>query len=290
MTTTFTRRAFIGTAAAIPFMSPLAGSQTPAVPALPLKNLGLEHLDILVPDTAASAKVYTRIFKTRLHEQPFQGGIRYFILLGDLPANRQVGYIAIGAQGTRPTSIGHYCALAERYDRAGVAAALQAAGFSAGAGGAFGMLPDPDGLELQLFQPPAGLVAAAVPSPLPVEGAGLVKPMGVDHVLLHVSDIEKSLPYYHLMYGSNIKTTRQSNPERLWIELEANTRIGLQKVQAGEKPRFDHYCIKVAPFDRDAVGAGIRQIGLKTIASPDEPDVLRFTDNYDITVELKPAG
>jgi len=290
MTTTFTRRAFIGTAAAIPFMSPLAGSQTPAVPALPLKNLGLEHLDILVPDTAASAKVYTRIFKTRLHEQPFQGGIRYFILLGDLPANRQVGYIAIGAQGTRPTSIGHYCALAERYDRAGVAAALQAAGFSAGAGGAFGMLPDPDGLELQLFQPPAGLVAAAVPSPLPVEGAGLVKPMGVDHVLLHVSDIEKSLPYYHLMYGSNIKTTRQSNPERLWIELEANTRIGLQKVQAGEKPRFDHYCIKVAPFDRDAVGAGIRQIGLKTIASPDEPGVLRFTDNYDITVELKPAG
>ena len=29
--------------------------------------------------------------------QPFQGNIRYFILLGDLPQNRQVGYIAIGA-------------------------------------------------------------------------------------------------------------------------------------------------------------------------------------------------
>ena len=76
-----------------------------------------------------------------------------------------MGYIAIGAAGaTRPTAIGHYCALAERYDRAGVAQALQAAGFSAGSGGGFGMLPDPDGLELQLFQPPAGLVAAAVPS------------------------------------------------------------------------------------------------------------------------------
>jgi len=262
--------------------------QAPAAPALPLKNLGLEHLDILVPDTAASAKVYMRVFKTKLHEQPFQGGIRYFILLGDLPQNRQVGYIAIGAQGTRPTSIGHYCALAERYDRAGVASALQAAGFSAGAGGAFGMLPDPDGLELQLFQPPAGLVAAAVPSPLPVESNGLVKPLGVDHVLLHVTDIEKSLPYYHLMYGANIKTTRQTNPDRLWIQLEANTRIGLQKVAAGEKPRFDHYCIKVAPFDRDVVAAGIRQAGLKVIPSADEPEVLRFSDNNDITVELKP--
>jgi catechol 2,3-dioxygenase-like lactoylglutathione lyase family enzyme len=290
--TRYTRRAFlggVGAAACIPFVSASAWGQAPAAPALPLKNLGLEHLDILVPDTAVSAKVYMRVFKTKLHEQPFQGGIRYFILLGDLPQNRQVGYVAIGAQGTRPTSIGHYCALAERYDRAGVASALQAAGFSAGAGGAFGMLPDPDGLELQLFQPPAGLVAAAVPSLLPVESNGLVKPLGVDHVLLHVTDIEKSLPYYHLMYGANIKTTRQTNPDRLWIQLEANTRIGLQKVTAGEKPRFDHYCIKVAPFDRDAVAAGIRQSGLKVIPSPDEPEVLRFADNNDITVELKPA-
>jgi hypothetical protein len=289
---TTTRRTFLtglGTAACLPAIRSIAWGQNPAGPALPLKNLGLEHLDILVPDTAASAKIYMRVFKTKLHEQPFQGNIRYFILLGDLPQNRQVGYIAIGAQGTRPTSIGHYCALAERYDRAGVASALQAAGFSAGSGGGFGMLPDPDGLELQLFQPPAGLVAAAVPSSLPVEANGLVKPLGVDHVLLNVADIEKSLPYYHLVYGSNIKTTRQTNPDRLWIQLEANTRIGLQKAPAGQKPRFDHYCIKVAPFDREAVTAGIRQIGLKVVPSPDEPEVLRFTDNYDITVELKPA-
>ena len=82
-----------------------------------MKNLGLEHLDTIVPDTAASAKFYMQVFRTKLHQQPFQGGIRYFILLGDLPANRQVGYLAIGAAGTRPTSIGHYCTLAERYDR-----------------------------------------------------------------------------------------------------------------------------------------------------------------------------
>jgi len=286
----------IGAAASMPLFSSLnssrglAWAQAPAVPALPLKNLGLEHLDIIVPDTAASAKVYMRVFKTKLHEQPFQGNIRYFILLGDLPQNRQVGYVAIGASGgTRPTAIGHYCALAERYDRAGVAQALQSAGFSAGSGGGFGMLPDPDGLELQLFQPPAGLVAAAVPSTLPVESNGLVTPRGVDHVLLHVTDIEKSLPYYHLVYGANIKTTRTANPDRLWIQLEANTRIGLQKAPAGQKPRFDHYCIKVAPFDRDAVTAGLRQIGVKVLPSPDEPEVLRFSDNYDITVELKPV-
>ncbi|HEX4998508.1 MAG TPA: VOC family protein [Terriglobia bacterium] len=281
------RRAFLTSVAALG-AARVVSAQAPA-PALPLKNLGLEHLDILVPDTAAAAKIYMKIFKTKAHQQPFQGGIRYFILLGDLPENRQVGYIAIGAQGTRPTSIGHYCALAERYDRAGVAGALQAAGFSAGSGGAFGMLPDPDGLELQLFQPPAGLVAAAVPSDLPTGNGGLVTPRGVDHVLLHVTDIEKSLPYYHLMYGANIKTTRQSNPDRLWLLLEANTRVGLQNVPAGQKPRIDHFCIKVAPFDRQAVTSGLEKAELKVLASPDEPDVVRFSDNNGITVELKPA-
>ena len=266
-----------------------AAQAPPAKAALPLENLGLEHLDIIVPDTAASARFYSRIFKSALHQQPVRDTLRYFILLGDLPQNRQVGYIAIGAAGaTRPTAIGHYCALAERYDRAGVAQALQAAGFSAGSGGGFGMLPDPDGIELQLFQLPAGLVTAAVPSSLPVESNGLVTPRGLDHVLLHVTDIEKSMPYYRLVYGADIKTTRTTNPDRLWLQLEGNTRIGLQKAPAGQKPRIDHYCIKVAAFDREAVAAGLRQIGLKVLPSTDEPDVLRFADNYEITVELKP--
>lgn len=282
----------IGAATCAPFISSRAWGQSSAASAsaqaaLPLKNLGLEHLDIVVPDTAVSAQVYMRIFRTKLHEQPFQGGLRYFILLGDLPQNRQVGYIAIGAAGTRPTGVGHYCALAERYDRTGVASALQAAGFSAGTGGGFGMLPDPDGLELQLFQPPAGLVTAAVPSSLPAETNGLVRPVGLDHVLLHVTDIERSMPYYYLVYGSDIKTTKQTNPDRLWLQLEANTSIGLQKVPAGQKPRIEHYCIKVEPFDRNAVAAGLRQIGLQVVPSPDEPEVVRFQDNYGITVELK---
>ena len=281
------RRTFLACLGSAPLLGRAAFGQTP--PARPLKNLGLEHLDILVPDTAASAQVYMQIFRTALHQQPFQGGVRYFILLGDLPQNRQVGYIAIGAAGKRPTSIGHYCALAERYDRAGVAEALKAAGYSAGSGGAFGMLPDPDGLELQLFQPPAGLVTAAVPSPLVATGKGLVRPTGVDHVLLHVTDIAKSLPYYHLVYGADVRTTRQSNPNRVWLHLEADTRIGLQQVPAGQTPRIDHYCIKVEPFDRDAVVAGLRQIGLRVLPSSDEPEVLRFADNYDITVELKPV-
>jgi hypothetical protein len=281
------RRSFIaGMGAAMFASATAAGAQSSAGPALPLKNLGLEHLDIVVPDTAVSAKFYMQVFRTKLHQQPFQGNIRYFILLGDLPANRQVGYIAIGAAGNRPTSIGHYCSLAERYDRNAMAKEMEAAGYKTAQGG-FGMWPDPDGLELQLFQPPAGLVTAAVPSDLPVEANGLVTPLGLDHVILNVRDINASLPYYHFLYGKEVDGVRERNPERLWLNLKADTRIALQQTPAGQSPRIDHFCIKVRPFDREAVTAGLKKIGAEVLASPDEPGIVRFLDNNRIIVELK---
>ena len=103
-------------------------AQAPAPRLLPLDNLGLEHLDIVVPDTAASARFYARIFKTKLHQQPVRDSVRYFVLLGDLPEDRQVGYIAIGAGQGRPASIGHYCVLAKTYNRDAFSSGLYAAG------------------------------------------------------------------------------------------------------------------------------------------------------------------
>lgn len=283
-----TRRSFMaGMGAALFASATAARAQSPVEPALPLKNLGLEHLDIVVPDTAVSARFYMQVFRTKLHQQPFQGGIRYFILLGDLPANRQVGYIAIGAGGNnRSTGIGHYCSLAERYNRDAVAKEMETAGYKT-AQGSFGMWPDPDGLELQLFQPPAGLVTAAVPSELPVETNGLVTPLGLDHVMLNVRSIDGSLPYYHFVYGREVDGARQHNPERLWLNLKNDTRIGLQQASPGQQPAIEHFCIKVRPFDRDAVTAGLKKIGVSILPSIDEPGILRFRDNNGIMLELK---
>ena len=256
--------------------------------ALPLDNLGLEHLDIIVPDPAASARFYARVFKTSLHQQPVRDTLRYFVLLGDLPPDRQVGYIAIGAAGDRAPAIGHYCVLAKVYQRAGFEGALKEAGLpSVPTGpGAIGMWPDPDGLELQLFQPPAGLVTAAVDSPLPVDGQGIVSPLGVDHVLLLVSDLERSLPYYRKVYGPSTERPRDASG-RVWFQLERGTRIGLQQVTSGQKPSIGHFAIKVAPFDRGALTTRLRELSAEVLPSSDEPDVVRFRDNNGIIVELR---
>jgi catechol 2,3-dioxygenase-like lactoylglutathione lyase family enzyme len=264
-------------------------AQRTATTALPLDNLGLEHLDIIVPDPAASARFYSRIFKSALHQQPVRDTLRYFVLLGDLPADRQVGYIAIGAAGQRQPAIGHYCVLATVYDRTGIATALQVAGFAVAAAGPTGVWPDPDRLELQLFQPPAGLVTAAVPSPLPTERDGLLAPRGVDHLLLRVSSLEKALPYYRMMYGTAAEQPRDANG-RVWFHLARNTRLGLEQAAPGQSPSIAHYAITVAPFDRRAFDARLRELKTPVLPSADEPDVVRFADDNGIIVEVRAAS
>jgi catechol 2,3-dioxygenase-like lactoylglutathione lyase family enzyme len=266
-----------------------AQTAPPAVK-LPLDNLGIEHLDIVVPDTAASARLYGRIFKTTVHQQPVRDTLRYFVVLGDVPPDRQVGYVAIGAAQGRPPTIGHYCVLAKVYNRDGFAAALQSAGLPAAptGPGPIGMWPDPDGLELQLFQPPAGLVTAAVQSPLPVDSEGVLTPRGVDHVMLNVSSFDKALPYYRAVYGTGAERARDANG-RVWFALGRNTRIGLQAAN-GQAPTIEHFAIKVAPFDRSALEARLRELGVAVMTSGDEPDVVRFRDNNRILVEVRVAS
>ena len=264
------------------------GRGGPSSMTLPLANLGLEHLDIVVPDGAESAKFYMRIFKAPLHQQPVRDTLRYFVVLGDVPADRQVGYVAIGAANGRPPSIGHYCVLAATYGAQAFTAALKAAGQPSvpTAAGPIGLWPDPDGLELQLFQPPAGLVTAAVPATLDMQRDGFIVPRGVDHVMLQVASLERSLPYYRALYGTAAE--RPKDPHgRVWFELAENTRIALE--QTASTPAISHYAIKVAPFDRAALARRLGEIGSAIIPSPDEPDVLRFQDNYGITVELRVA-
>ena len=251
--------------------------------ALPLANLGLEHLDIVVPDTAASARFYKRVFSSPLHEQEFRGGKRYFVLLGNLAPDRQVGYIAIGAANGRPIGVGHYCTLAESADLAAIGNELANAGYPE-PGGGFGLIPDPDGLELQLFVPPAGLVTAAVPSALEVADDAALAPLGLEHVLLAVSDLPRALRYYRFLYGEGLETRDAEVPERVWFNLARNTRIGIEPAERGASPHFVRFGVKVAPFNSAAVAPVLRAAGAEVLTVA--PSRIRFRDNFRITLEV----
>lgn len=287
------RREFVAglgaTAASMAFM-PAALAQAPAA-VLPLNTPKVDHLDVVVPNVEASARFYMGVFNTTLHAQPFQGGFRYFVLFGELPENRQVGYLAIGDARGRATSIGHFCTSVFNYrrDSMAITAAIEDAvgkaglGNIGGRGGVAGIFNDPDGIEIQFLPAPDTLVTAAVPSDLVAAHKGLVTPRGVDHVLLHVADLQKGAQFYRILYGPD--ASRDKNPERIWFRI-GDTRIGLEQAAAGQKPHIEHFGVKVAPFDRTAVTAGLKTLGATAIASPDEPGVLRFRDVDGIAVEL----
>lgn len=289
------RRTFItalAAASALPLVATAgARAQQPPRPLLPLNTPKLDHLDIIVPDVEASARFYMGVFNTTLHAQPFQGGFRYFVLLGDLPENRQVGYVAIGDSRGRGTYIGHFCTSVFDYRRdsaaisAAIADAVDKAGLGklSGGGGIGGIFSDPDGIEIQFLPAPDTLVTAAVPSDLAPARAGLVTPRGVDHVLLHVADLQKGVQFYRILYGK--EAVHEKSPERVWFQI-GDTRLGVEQAAPGQKPHIEHFGIKVAPFDRAIVTAGLTRLGARVIPSPDEAGVLRFRDPDGIAVEL----
>jgi catechol 2,3-dioxygenase-like lactoylglutathione lyase family enzyme len=191
-----------------------------------------------------------------------------------------VGYLAIGASGERPTPIDHYCALVEDYEPGAMAARLATAGL---APGRVGLIADPDDVRLQLLRVPGGLAPSTVPAGRAVDGDALLKPTALDHVVLRVSALERALPFYRTFFGREAKRTG----DRAWFQI-AGTRLALEPIAAGETPRIARFCVSVAPYDRAAVGAALRELGATLSASADDGE-LRFTDPDGLQVAVRTA-
>jgi hypothetical protein len=137
-----------------------------------------------------------------------------------------------------------------------------------------------------LFTLPAGLVTAAVPSTLDVDPQGLLEPRGLGNVLLHVTDMDRSLAYYRTLYGTGLETPDPDNPDRIWLQLKRNTRIGLEAGATGESARIARFGIKVAPFDHELVSDRLRQIGTDVLYQSAADGLIRFQDRDGITLEV----
>ena len=255
---------------------------------LPLDNLGLEHLDIVVPDPAASARFYRASSGPHSISSRCATRCATSSCSATFPPNGRSATSPLARpQAERRRSATTACWRRSTTARAWRAHCRPPASASPRRGRP-GMWPDPDGLELQLFQPPAGLVTAAVPSTLPTPRDGLLIPRGVDHLLLRVRSLEKSLPYYRLVYGPAAERPRDANG-RVTFELAHDTRLVLEETPPGQAPAIAHYALKVAPFDRAALIARLRDLGARVLEAADEPDVVRFADNNGIVVEVRVA-
>jgi glyoxylase I family protein len=272
------RRAWLARAANLAAGSLLVSRSQAQQRLLPLQNSGLDHLSITVPDSLQAATFYARIFDPQVfHERT--GVQRYYVRLG-------AAYIAFGPQANVTPYIDHIAAgvtgfVEADFGKAETKGEIAAAGLAAPPG-ALPMLSDPDKLRLQLVNTTHGLFDTIMPGGrVSPEPAALI-PSGLDHIMLSVTDVDRSVAYYRKLFGAEASTDR--NPRRVWFKL-ADTRLGLEAAPAGEKPSFSHFCVKVAGFHRDLVKARLRRLGV-SIEPGSEKGTLRFRDLHNLPVEV----
>ncbi len=239
---------------------------------LPLNNTGLEHYGMTVADPEAAAKFYGRIFDPQLFQER-DPPPRYYVRLGK-------SYLAFGGnKDVAAPSIDHFCVLTEGYGQGEARKLMEAAGVTFGGNGPLGMATDPDGLRLQLLAVPGGLARTIIPSSRISQDDALVQAIGTDHIVLHVSDLEKSTAHYRKIFGPETKSGK-----RVWFTV-AKTRLGLEAAAAGEKPSIHHICLRTAGFDKRGVTEKLKSAGVEVVSAGDE-NVVRFRDLNGLFIEL----
>jgi len=240
----------------------------------------LDHVEFLVSDPEKSAAFYARVFG-------MSGG--NIVLKNNKTTRRYVklgpSYIAMDRNAQGAINVDHFCAGIPGFDVAVVHRYLDAKGiayrdFPSGKDMA---VPDPDGTRLQLATDNGWaqlLTGTASPEAISIGGEAIFRPTGIEHILLNVTDPEKSAAFYEKILGP----VTQRNNNRIWFQAGTG-RIGLLKTPAGEKAGVNHYCVAVETFDYNTAVKKLEQAGVKL----DKPEIagspdLRDPDGYRVQV------
>jgi catechol 2,3-dioxygenase-like lactoylglutathione lyase family enzyme len=269
------RRTLLGTVAAVAPLAVLSSrawaEETLKGDELPLHTTGLEHIGMVVPDVEAAARFYSSLFNPDMQKEK-DAPLRYYVMTGS-------GYIALGSRpGVTEPRVDHYCTLVRGYERERMNSTLAAKGIKAVARG---VVPDPDGIGLQLIAVPGGPGPTAIPGGRLVEREPLVKPIGFDSILLKVADVQRSSDFYRHFFN-----TARAPEKGQAAFAAADTHIVLRPMAAGERPGVERYAMRVAKFDRAKVLKGLAVLGA-TPETKGPAGVVRFRDPNGLAVELK---
>jgi catechol 2,3-dioxygenase-like lactoylglutathione lyase family enzyme len=245
-----------------------------------LRFTALDHVEFLVADPEKSAAFYARVFGMSGGNTVLKNNktTRRYVKLGP-------SYIAMDRNAQGAINVDHFCAGIPGFDVAAVHSYLDAKGiayrdFPSGKDMA---VPDPDGTRLQLAADNGWaqlLTGTASPETISAGGEAIFRPTGIEHILVNVSDPEKSAAFYEKILGP----VTQRNNNRIWFQAGTG-RIGLLKTPAGEKAGVNHYCVAVEKFDYDTAVKKLQQAGVKL----DKPEIagapdLRDPDGYRVQV------
>ena len=279
----------LGILAATPLLGGPARAQAPAASGavaapmtLPLKLTSLiGHIGVSVRDVLQSATFYSKLVggdNVNGEKQPF---LRYFMNLN--PGSVAIGKLGtLGSVGQTKPLIDHFCVTAAPFDDAAWRARLKAEGLTYVAQGVF---LDIDNIAIQVAGGEGGeSLSTGTVTRLDslYTGEPLIRTHGYDHVLLRVRDLDKTAAFWKKVFGFS-PSARDS--EELWIS-DGSVRLGFRTIKGGEQPGIEHYALKVAPFDRVALGKELVKLGATSGTFDSKRNVLSFDDPDGLKVQL----
>jgi catechol 2,3-dioxygenase-like lactoylglutathione lyase family enzyme len=234
----------------------------------------LDHVEFFVSDIQKSVAFYARIFGNTVMKNTKT--TRRYVKLG-------AAYIAMD-QGPQ-IRVDHFCAGIPQFQVAAMHSYLEQRGvayrdYPSGRDLSVG---DLDGTRLQLasdngWDQLSGGTAA--PESIPTNGEPIFRPTGLDHILVNVSDPEKSAAFYEKILGP----VTQRNNNRTWFQAGTG-RIGLLQTPSGQRPGVNHFCVSAAGFDYDTVVKKLEQAGAK-LEAPEVAGAPEFRDPDGYLVQV----
>jgi catechol 2,3-dioxygenase-like lactoylglutathione lyase family enzyme len=236
----------------------------------------LDHVEFYVSNAEKSRDFFVRIFGNTLKNR----GAKRYLKLGST-------YMAFepprgnGAAG----AVDHFSVAIKKLDmpklhafldRRGVAYQDYPSGRDTG-------VNDPDSIRTQLSPEDGWSLlnpATFLPEAAPLPDEPIFQPTGLDHILLNVADVEKSVAHYRKFLGQPMP----GNNDRIWFQVGAS-RVGLLKTPAGGRPGVNHFCVSAAAYNYDAVVRRLRQAGAK-VETAEVAGAAEFRDPDGLLVQV----
>jgi catechol 2,3-dioxygenase-like lactoylglutathione lyase family enzyme len=258
MSFSITRRQALGILAAAPF----------AAADSPLDFTALDHIEFFASDVVKSTAFYAGVFGNTVLKN--NKTTRRYVKLGS-------SYIAIETAGQAGIHIDHFCVGIPGFKVADVHTFLAAQGiaYKDYPSGRDLAVTDPDGTRLQLASDNGWnllLGGTASPESIPITGDPIFRTIGLDHILLNVTEPEKSAEFFAKILGP----VTQHNNNRIWFQA-GKSRIGLVRAPEGQRPGVNHYCVSAEPFDYADATRRLALAGAK-IETPDTTGASEFRD------------
>jgi catechol 2,3-dioxygenase-like lactoylglutathione lyase family enzyme len=264
-----TRRTTLSILAATPWAAKKLCADTPLI------FTGLDHVEFFASDVLKSLAFYAAVFGNTVLKN--NKTTRRYVKLG-------TSYIAIETAGQAGIRVDHVCAGIPGFKVADAHSYLteRAIEYKDYPSGRDLAVTDPDGTRLQLASDNGwSLLTPNTASPESISATDpIFRPIAIDHVLLNVTEPEKSAEFFAKILGP----VTQRNNNRIWFQV-GKSRLGLLKTPEGQRPGVNHYCVQAEKFDYPDVAKKLAQAGAK-VETPEiagAPD-FRDPDGYRVQV------